>query len=77
MAALAGSYGSLIHFIRHQATLALLGKYIPISNTPNPELYKYEVGNALLVVTLKNPQHGQELSAITENDVELFLVSVV
>ena len=72
---LAGSHDSVIHYIRHQATISLLSKYMPISNTPNPGLYRYEPGDTLLVVVLKAPQRGQEVSNLTEGDVELYLVS--
>ena len=73
---LARTHSPIFHFIRHQATVPLLSKYLPLNLNTNPGLYRYEAGDVLLIVTLKNPQRGQELSAITENDVELFLVNI-
>ena len=77
LSALAGAHGSVIHYVRHRATVSLLSKYIPLNPSPNPGLYKYEVGDTLLVVVLKSPQRGQEVDTLTEGDVELFLVSLV
>ncbi|GAB6944194.1 hypothetical protein [Vulcanisaeta sp. JCM 14467] len=73
--ALAGAHGSVIHYVRHRATVSLLSKYLPLNPSLNPD--KYEVGDTLLVVVLKSPQRGQEVDTLTEGDVELFLVSLV
>lgn len=72
---LAGSH-SVIHFIRHQVTISLLSKYLPLDPSPNPGLYRHEPGDTLLVVVLRAPQRGQEVGNLTEGDVELYLVGI-
>ena len=66
----------VVHYIRHPATLGLLRKYVPLSPEPNAGLYKYSRGDVLFIVTLKNPTRGAEVAELTENDVEVYFVTV-
>ena len=72
---LAAKYDGVIHYVRHQATMQLLNMYISLSPTSSIGLYQYSPGDALLVVVLKVPVRGQEVNSVSENDIELFLVT--
>lgn len=67
-----------IHYIRHSATLRLLRKYFPsLSDKPSDDLYKYNKGDILVIVTLKTPVRGAEQKEVSESDVEIYEVSIL
>jgi hypothetical protein len=68
----------VVHYIRHPATIqALRAVGVPLSEQPNAGLYSYREGDILVVVTLRAPQRGQEVSQVNINDLEIWIVSVV
>jgi hypothetical protein len=66
----------VIHYVRHVGTIqALRSAGVPI-NEPETGLYKYREGDVMAVVTLKNPTRGQEQTAVTLDDLAVWLVWV-
>jgi len=63
-------------FIRHEGTVKLLSKVLGIEIKPSAELYQYNPEDRIYVVSLKRPQRGQEVTELTENDVEVFEVVI-
>jgi len=68
----------LVHYIRHPATTAALrAAGIPLNETPNSGLYSYDVGDIIVVVTLRAPQRGQEQAQVRPEDLEAWIVTVL
>ena len=68
----------LIHYIRHPATIQALRQLgIPLPETPNSGLYSYDAGDIIVVVTLRSPQRGQEVSQVSPQDLETWIVTVL
>ena len=68
----------LIHYIRHVATIqALRSAGISLSETPNAGLYAYQPNDIIVVVSLKNPVRGQEVSQVSPQDLEAWIVTVL
>jgi hypothetical protein len=68
----------LIHYIRHAGTIAALrAAGAPLSETPNSGLYSYREGDILVVVTLRNPPRGQEVSQVSPQDLETWVVTLL
>ena len=66
------------HYIRHGATIqALRSLGIPLSETPNAGLYSYSPGDVIVVVTLRSPARGQEVSQVSTQDLESWIVTVL
>jgi hypothetical protein len=65
----------LINYIRHESTVKLLSSILGVELKPSSDLYKYEWGDALVVVTLKRPIRGQEVEVKPE-DLEYFVCKV-
>ena len=66
------------HYIRHGATIqALRSLGIPLSETPNAGLYSYSLGDVIVVVTLRNPLRGQQVSQVSTQDLESWIVTVL
>ena len=65
-----------ISYIRHPSTVNLLNRLFNLNLQPSSELYKYQDGDVLFVVTLKKPVRGQEVENLTENDIEIYQVEV-
>jgi len=63
-------------YIRHQGTISFLNEKCGISLTPSADLYKYQHGDTLLIVTLKTPQRGQEIQKITEADIDFYMCTL-
>ena len=67
----------IVHFIRHPATVQLLrGLGAPIPETPNAGLYQWQEGDVVVVVTLRQPQRGQEAAQVGPGDLEAWEVRV-
>ena len=66
-----------ISYIRHPATVKLLNKLFNLDLQPSSELYQYQKGDILYIVTLKRPVRGAEATNLTENDIEIFQVEVI
>jgi hypothetical protein len=69
----------LIHYIRHEATLRALYNtlHIPLPLEPNAGLYQYAPGDVIVVVTLRSPVRGQEVSQVRPEDLETWIVTVL
>lgn len=65
-----------VSFIRHPATVRLVNDLLGLGLKPESGLYHYEEGDVLIVITLKRPVRGAEVSNLTENDIEVFQVEV-
>lgn len=67
----------LVHYIRHASTVqALRQAGVPLSENPEAGLYRYQEGDLLAVVTLKNPTRGQEQASVTLDDLAVWVVWV-
>lgn len=64
-------------YIRHPVTVELLNKMLNLSMEPSSELYKYQDGDVLFVVSLKKPIRGQEVNEISIDDLDIRMVEVV
>jgi hypothetical protein len=64
------------NFIRHESTVKLLSRLLNVELKPSAGLYTYESGDILVVVTLKRPQRGQEVTELSEEDLEYFICTV-
>jgi hypothetical protein len=64
----------VVSYIRHPATVSLLNQH-GLNVKPSSELYKYESGDLLFVVTVKTPQRGQEMQ-VGLSDLDCFIVFV-
>lgn len=68
----------LVHYIRHPATIAALrAAGVPLSEQANSGLYTYQHGDLIVVVTLRNPARGQEISQVSPQDLEAWIVTVL
>lgn len=63
-------------YIRHPATVQLLSKILGVKLETSSSIYRWEEGDHLLVVTLKNPARGQEVKRIEIDDLELFYIYI-
>jgi Trk K+ transport system NAD-binding subunit len=63
-------------YIRHPATLQLINNKLRTNLQPSSGLYQFQRGDEIYVVTLKAPERGKEMTAVTENDIEIWKVSV-
>ena len=63
-------------YIRHPATVELISRYVPISN-PNSGLYAWKPGDTIVVVTLRSPVRGAEVTELKEEDLDLRIVEVL
>ena len=63
-------------YIRHPATIELLNKLFNLNLRVSSELYKYQLGDVIYVITLKKPVRGVEVEDLTENDVLIYQVEV-
>jgi hypothetical protein len=65
----------VVHFIRHPSTIQVLRNAgVPISEAPEAGLYRWQEGDVMAVVTLKNPTRGQEQAVVTLDDLAIWLV---
>jgi hypothetical protein len=66
----------IVNYIRHEATVKYLNERLGLSLVSNAGLYEYQRGDVLVVITLKKPERGKEVSEISDNDIEIYLVEV-
>jgi len=67
----------LVHYIRHPATVQLLRQHgIPLPEAPSAELYRWQPGDVLVVVTLKAPQRGTDVTELKPSDLDVRIVHV-
>jgi hypothetical protein len=66
------------HYIRHGATVETLRALgIPLNPQPNSGLYSYREGDIIVVVTLRSPARGQDVSQVRPEDLESWIVTVL
>jgi len=58
----------IVSYIRHPATAKLIGV------EPSAGTYEYKREDVVYIVVLKTPQRGIEVTELTEDDVEVFMV---
>ncbi|MGC9115776.1 MAG: hypothetical protein ACP5HH_07255 [Fervidicoccaceae archaeon] len=67
---------SIANYIRHKGTIELLKKITGLELTPSAENWKYQPKDIIYVITLKNPQRGQEIAELKEDDIDVYFVLV-
>jgi len=67
----------IVSYIRHPATVELINKLLNLDLKPSSELYKYETGDLMFVVTLKKPIRGAEIEKVSKEDVTIYEVDVI
>jgi len=66
----------IANYIRHKGTVELLKKITGLELTPSSENWKYQPKDLIYVITLKNPQRGQEVAELKEDDIDVYFVLV-
>jgi hypothetical protein len=63
-------------YIRHPATLQLINQKLKTNLQTSSELYTYQSGDEIYIVTLKSPERGKEKVAVDESDLEIWKVNI-
>jgi hypothetical protein len=63
------------NYVRHESTVRLISKLLNIDLKPSSELYKYQDGDVLVIVTLRKPVRGQEVE-VREEDLDFYLCTI-
>ena len=67
----------VVHYVRHPATVQALRRLgAPIDERPSAGLYQYADGDVLVVVTLRQPQRGQETAEVGPEDLDIRVIRV-
>jgi thiamine pyrophosphate-dependent acetolactate synthase large subunit-like protein len=66
----------VVNYIRHEGTVKYLNKKLSLDLTPSSGLYEFQKYDVLVVITLKKPERGKEVSEISDNDIEIYLIEV-
>ncbi|RLE37185.1 hypothetical protein DRJ17_07090 [Candidatus Woesearchaeota archaeon] len=64
-------------YIRHQATIDLLNKYlerIGVRIEPSNKLYEFHETDVIYIITLRKPVRGQETNRVSEKDIIIWKV---
>ena len=69
--------GDIVCFIRHPATVSLINQKLGTQLQPNPGLYKHDPRDIIYIVSLKSPERGKEVTAISQSDVDIWKVEVI
>ncbi len=64
-------------YIRHQGTVETLQRVLGIPLPASADLYKYEEGDEVYIVTLKSPARGQEVQLVSEHDLDVYHIVAV
>ena len=67
---------SVESYIRHPATLQIVSRYVP-NITSSAALYAWKPGDTIVVVTLRSPVRGAEVTELKEEDLDIRLVEVL
>jgi hypothetical protein len=66
-----------VHYICHPSTIsALRALGIPLDDRPNADPYRYQEGDVLVVVSLRNPPRGQDAAEVSPEDLEAWIVYI-
>ena len=63
-------------FVRHQSTIDIINKEFDLMLEPSSDVYNYEDGDKLIIVTLRNVQRGREVQINDINDLEFYCVTI-
>jgi len=63
-------------YIRHQATVDVLAKYLNRDLKPSADLYTYSPLDEICIVTLKHASRGKEVEELSINDLSFVWVIV-
>jgi hypothetical protein len=67
----------VVHYIRHAGTVAVLRALgIPLDERPNADIYRYQRGDLLVVVSLRTPPRGQDVVNVSPQDLDAWVVSI-
>jgi hypothetical protein len=64
-------------YIRHPGTVETLQRVLGIPLPASADLYRYEEGDEVYIVTLKSPVRGQEVQLVSEHDLEVYHIAAV
>jgi Domain of unknown function (DUF1874). len=64
------------NYIRHESTVKLLSEQLQVELKPSSELYAYRHGDVLIIVALKRPQRGIEVTQISLEDLDIAMCVV-
>jgi hypothetical protein len=64
------------NYIRHEATVRWINQKLGLQIQPSSELYEYQKGDKLIIVTLKNPQRGKEVVELKDEDLDIIIAEV-
>ena len=67
----------IINYIRHEATVRYLNEKLSLNLTPSSGLYEHQRYDVLVVITLKRPERGREITEIKDEDLDIYLVEVL
>jgi len=65
-----------VSYIRHEATVKLLSDYLGVQLKPSSDLYKYSSGDVIVLIGLKRPVRGSEVTDLKPDDLDIILVDV-
>jgi hypothetical protein len=66
----------IISYIRHEATVKYLNERLSLNLTPSSGLYEFQKYDVIVIVTLKKPERGKEITEIKDEDLDIYLVEV-
>ncbi len=64
------------NYIRHPATVELLQRLLGLQLPPANNIYVYRSNDIIVMISLATPQRGQEVVAVTEEDVVIYRIIV-
>jgi Domain of unknown function (DUF1874). len=64
-------------FIRHPSTVEVLSKLLGIKLEPSSELYRYEEGDIIYIITLRTPERGKEVSEVRTEELLIYYCVVL
>ena len=65
----------IANYIRHPTTVEVLNKQLGLQLSPSSGLYQYREGDTVIVVVLKKPIRGQEVT-VNLKDLDFYLVKL-
>jgi len=69
-------HDEIINYIRHEGTIKLLKRLFNIDLTSSAGLYSFTTDDDIIIITLKNPERGKELTEVRESDIMIYKVGI-
>jgi len=66
----------IVNYIRHEGTVRYLNEKLSLNLQPNAGVYGYQKGDGLIIVVLKKPERGREVTEIKDEDLDIYYVEV-